>query len=154
MLSLLLFTPLTQDSTTRGTAQTALSNLLTTQQWWVSSATLMSQCRVEVEQLTPTPVCHLSLSVEKTKERTVDPLICFRKTHTVHNPLHTEGSTAEKVVSNKLPDVHLEHDLTWPPDSTASEPCTRNTSLFPWTLCHPFISQKLAKQPTQLTKPL
>ena len=52
---------------------------------------------------------NLSLNVEKTKEIVVD----FRRAHTQHPSLSTNGAAVERVSSTKFLGVHVSEDLSW-----------------------------------------
>jgi hypothetical protein len=52
---------------------------------------------------------NLSLVVSKTEELIVD----YRKHWGMHNPIHIDGATVERVESFKFFGVHITEDLTW-----------------------------------------
>ncbi len=55
------------------------------------------------------------LNVEKTKEIVVD----FRRVHTWHAPLTSNGATVKRLSSTKFLGVHIPEDLSWTNNTTA-----------------------------------
>ena len=56
---------------------------------------------------------NLTLYVNKTKDKTKEMIVGFRKQQREHPPIHIDGTVVERVVSMKFLSIHITDKLNW-----------------------------------------